>query len=70
MIKKIEKRNVSAALSGGAADACYMSRPDLMIIDGLGPTGGGMHTPNEFINLDSLRTRALALTAFLESYLD
>ncbi len=52
--------------SGGAADVNYMSRPGLVILDGLGPVGGGMHRTDEWIRLESLKTRSLALAALLD----
>ena len=39
-----------------------------MTIDGLGPRGGGAHTPDEWVSLDSLTARyevARAVTAAL-----
>lgn len=46
---KIEKR-------GGWSDACnyYKYNPNLKVLDGLGPQGGGEHTKNEFVYLDSI----------------
>ena len=29
-----------------------------LTVDGLGPRGGGAHTPREFVSRDALRTRA------------
>jgi glutamate carboxypeptidase len=66
-IEKVEGRRVQAQRSGGAADANYMSREGLVILDGLGATGGGMHRKDEFIRLSSLETRAECLYRFLES---
>ena len=39
-----------------------------LTVDGLGPRGGGAHTPHEWVSAESLRTRAevaLALVAAL-----
>jgi glutamate carboxypeptidase len=65
-VSKIEGRTVSARKAGGAGDVNHMSRPGLVVIDGLGAVGGNMHTSQEFISLPSLTTRALALASFLE----
>lgn len=58
-IKRIEGISVDVRASGGSADANYISRPGLPILDGLGPRGSGMHTEQERIELGSLKTRAL-----------
>lgn len=60
-IEKREGRPVPVAKAGGAGDVNHMSREGLLILDGLGPVGGGMHTIGEFIDLDSIQTRAEAL---------
>lgn len=65
-IEKIEERKVAAKSSGASADANYLGRPDLVILDGLGPTGKDMHTLTEAIYLPSLSTRAKAFTEFLK----
>ncbi len=64
-IYKTEGRRVRAAKSGGSADINYMARENVIIIDGLGATGGGMHTIEEFIRIDSLSTRSESLANFL-----
>ena len=62
-------RPVVSAERGGASDASHMAAGGIeLTIDGLGPRGGGAHTPNEWVSADSLRTRAevaLAVTAAL-----
>lgn len=50
-----------AAQAGGAGDVNHMSRPGLLVLDGLGPVGGLMHTVDEFLVRDSLTTRSQAL---------
>jgi glutamate carboxypeptidase len=57
-IQKIEGIAVEVCASGGSADANYMSRPGLAILDGLGPRGSGMHTEQERLEVKSLKTRA------------
>ncbi len=64
-LKELEGKTFQSERSGGAADSNGMSREGLIIIDGLGPVGGGMHTVNEFVKISSLYTRAEALTRFL-----
>jgi glutamate carboxypeptidase len=65
LIQKIEGRKVVAEKSGGSADSNYFSKEGVVVIDGLGPVGGKMHTSEEFILLSSLETRAEALRLFL-----
>lgn len=65
LIGKHEGRKVTAQKSGGVADTNNFSRPGLAIIDGLGACGGKMHTPEEYIDLESLETRAKVLSEFL-----
>jgi glutamate carboxypeptidase len=43
---------------GGASDASHFAQAIPMTVDGLGPRGGGAHTPEEFVLRDALRTRA------------
>lgn len=65
IVENIERRKIEALKSGGAADVNYMSHPGLIVIDGLGPFGGGMHRTDEFIELSSLETRSEALAQLL-----
>lgn len=44
-----------------------MSRPGLMVIDGLGASGKGLHRSDEQIQLQSLETRSESLSRFLAS---
>lgn len=65
ILQKVEGRRPQARRGGGAADCCYMSRPGLLILDGLGPAGGRMHSPEEYVNLSSIESRAEALHQLL-----
>ncbi len=65
ILSRLEGTPISARGSGGAADCCYMNRPGLIIIDGLGPRGGRMHEREEFVEIASISSRALALAEFL-----
>ena len=62
-------RPIIAAQRGGASDASHVAAGGIeLTIDGLGPRGGGAHTPHEWVSAESLRTRAevaLAVTAAL-----
>jgi glutamate carboxypeptidase len=43
---------------GGASDASHFAAAIPLTVDGLGPRGGGAHTPGEFVLAASLRERA------------
>lgn len=66
-VSEIEGRVVNATSAGGAGDVNHMSRPGVIVIDGLGPIGHAMHTTDESILLPSLATRSAALAAFLQA---
>ena len=52
---------------GGASDASHFADTIPLTIDGLGPRGGGAHTPEEFALEASLRQRAeVALAVAVE----
>ena len=51
-------RPIIGAQRGGASDASYMAPHIPVTIDGLGPCGGGAHTPTEYIVEATLRSRA------------
>jgi glutamate carboxypeptidase len=71
-------RRASAALGfpivgserGGASDASHMATAIALTVDGLGPRGGGAHTPNEWVSAESLRTRAEVALAVAAALLD
>jgi glutamate carboxypeptidase len=52
------RRPLRAASRGGASDASHFAQAIPLTIDGLGPRGGGAHTPGEFVLTASLRERA------------
>jgi len=61
-------RPVVASERGGASDASHMAQTIALTVDGLGPRGGGAHTPQEWVSAKSLHTRAevaLAVAAAL-----
>ncbi len=51
-------RPVIGVPRGGASDASHFAATIPVTIDGLGPRGGGAHTPEEFVLERSLRERA------------
>jgi glutamate carboxypeptidase len=62
-------RPIVGSERGGASDASHMAAGGITCtIDGLGPRGGGAHTPDEWVSTESLHGRAevaLAVTAAL-----
>ena len=51
-------RPIVGASRGGASDASHFAAHIPITIDGLGPRGGGAHTPQEFVLAPSLHQRA------------
>ena len=62
-------RPIHGADRGGASDASYLAPVIAVTVDGLGPRGGGAHTPLEYIVADSLRTRAQVALALADAVL-
>lgn len=54
-----------APLQGGGSDANTTAALGIASIDGLGPRGRGFHTPDEYIEVDTLIPRAAALADWL-----
>jgi glutamate carboxypeptidase len=52
-------------LVGGGSDGNTVAGVGLPVIDGLGPRGGGFHTLDEYVELDSFGPKAEALLRFL-----
>ncbi len=58
---------VGAVATGGASDANMIATLGVPVLDGLGPIGGGMHAPDEHVDLATLADRvALLAGAILE----
>ncbi len=51
-------RRIAGVARGGASDASHFASHIELTVDGLGPRGGGAHTPEEFVLRDSLVQRA------------
>jgi glutamate carboxypeptidase len=51
-------RTIAGVARGGASDASHFAASIPLTVDGLGPRGGGAHTPEEFVLTRSLRERA------------
>jgi glutamate carboxypeptidase len=63
-------RPVVAAERGGASDASHVATAIPLTVDGLGPRGGGAHTPGEWVSAGSLRTRAEVALAVVGALLE
>jgi len=58
---------IGAVSTGGASDGNVIATLGVPVLDGLGPIGGGMHAPDEHLDLASLPDRvALVAGAILE----
>lgn len=62
-------RPIVGTRRGGASDASYMAPVIGVTIDGLGPLGGGAHTPREHVVAASLHTRAEVALAIVDAVL-
>jgi glutamate carboxypeptidase len=61
-------RPIVGAPRGGASDASHFAPKIPLTVDGLGPRGGGAHTPEEFVLASSLAPRAeVALAVAVEA---
>jgi glutamate carboxypeptidase len=61
-------RRIAGVSRGGASDASHFAPVIPLTVDGLGPRGGGAHTPEEFVFTESLGHRAeVALAVALEA---
>jgi glutamate carboxypeptidase len=43
--------------AGGGSDAAYMAAAGIPAVDGCGPAGGGAHSPNEYLRIDTIEER-------------
>jgi glutamate carboxypeptidase len=62
-------RPLVASERGGASDASHLAQAIPVTVDGLGPRGGGAHTPLEWVGAGSLRTRAEVALAVVDAAL-
>jgi glutamate carboxypeptidase len=57
--------SLNHVLTGGASDASYAALYGVPALDGLGPIGGGDHSPEEHLLLDSVAPRAALLAGLI-----
>ncbi len=63
-------RPVVGVARGGASDASHFAGSIPLTVDGLGPRGGGAHTPEEFVLATSLLARAEVALAVADAALE
>jgi glutamate carboxypeptidase len=63
-------RQIAGIGRGGASDASHFAPSVPLTVDGLGPRGGGAHTPEEFVFASSLPERAEVALAVAVAALD
>ena len=64
-------REIIGSERGGASDASHIAAAGVeLTIDGLGPRGGGAHTPDEWVSAESLHSRAEVALAVIAALLD
>ena len=63
-------RAIVAAGRGGASDASHFAAAIARTVDGLGPRGGGAHSPDEHVSVESVEPRAEVALALALAALD
>jgi glutamate carboxypeptidase len=63
-------RTISGVPRGGASDASHFADTIALTVDGLGPRGGGAHTPGEFVLEPAMRERLEVALALAHAVLD
>ena len=53
--------------TGGASDANHIGELNIPVLDGLGPVGGDDHSPNEYMDSDSIVPRTALLAGLIEA---
>ncbi|MGV7208661.1 glutamate carboxypeptidase [Oxalobacteraceae bacterium A2-2] len=61
-------RKLTLEGTGGAADASLIAAAGVPTLDGLGIVGGGIHTPEEYAELDSIVPRLYLLARLMMEY--
>jgi len=61
-------RQLTLEHTGGAADASLMFALGVPTLDGLGIVGGGIHTPQEYAEIDSIAPRIYLLARLIQEY--
>ena len=56
---------LSDSATGGASDANWLAAEGVPVLDGLGPIGGGDHSPGEYVELNSIVPRTALLAGLI-----
>jgi len=56
---------VDHTFTGGSSDANFAAAAGAPVLDGLGPIGGLDHSPDEYLNLDSIAPRTALLAGLI-----
>jgi len=57
--------SVAGAKTGGASDASFVAAEGVPVLDGLGPIGGLDHSPDEYVELESIVPRTALLAGMI-----
>jgi glutamate carboxypeptidase len=60
-------RKITWQDTGGACDGCKLAAFGLPNIDTMGVSGGNLHSPDEFCDLDSIVPAAMTVAAFIRN---
>ncbi|PWT77995.1 MAG: hypothetical protein C5B60_01860 [Chloroflexi bacterium] len=58
---------ISAAATGGTSDGNFTAAMGIATLDGLGPVGGLDHSPQEYVDIDSIVPRTALLAGLINS---
>jgi glutamate carboxypeptidase len=61
---------INDVATGGASDANLLAARGVPVLDGLGPVGGLDHSPDEYIEADSLAPRAAMAAGLIRRILE
>ena len=67
-LQKISPFKIQEFSKGGGSDGNFTAALDIPTIDGLGPTGGGAHSDEEYVNVSSMPRRAALLASILREW--
>jgi glutamate carboxypeptidase len=61
--------NLKEAMVGGGSDGNFAAQMNVPVLDGLGAYGGGAHSPNEFLRIDSIAERTAIVFGLIQELL-
>ncbi|MGY5036097.1 M20 family metallopeptidase [Streptomyces sp. 900116325] len=57
--------SIGAAVTGGVGDANFIAGAGIPVLDGLGPVGGGDHSPEEWLDTTTIAARVALLASLI-----